>query len=405
MSRAPHPAPDLAGHRLMTSEAQLLLCCSRAQLPAATAHRIRELASGPLDWDGLCTLAAAHCVLPLLFTHLNAVAQDLVPPATLGRLRDAFARNARHSLLLASELQKIVSLFESHGIPVLPYKGPVLAQQLYGNIALRQMIDLDVLVPRSCVKRARSLLRTHGYAAVDLQVPGIEGIILRSECNIGFVRLDPPLTVELHWAFTSGRFWFPMTCEELVARTTRLTCGRAELPALDPGDLLVILCFHGSKHMWERLEWIAGVGETLKRPDIEWARVIDTARRLGCLRMVLLGTALARDLLEAPVPAALAERIAEDSSVATLAATIRARLFTGTTHLAHQSGMAYHRFHIRVKERLREKVRYAWFAIVVPEKEDWLALPLPDTWHPLYYVIRPFRLMGQYGLRLARSRP
>ena len=59
-----------------------------------------------------------------------------VPKGFLEQLRDAFYANAAHNTLLARELLKLLRLLETHGIPALPFKGPVLAVSVYGSLAL-----------------------------------------------------------------------------------------------------------------------------------------------------------------------------------------------------------------------------------------------------------------------------
>jgi len=47
---------------------------------------------------------------------------------------------------LVRRLRQLLSAFQASGIDVRPYKGPVLAIQLYGHYAMRQYRDLDLLV-------------------------------------------------------------------------------------------------------------------------------------------------------------------------------------------------------------------------------------------------------------------
>jgi len=37
-------------------------------------------------------------------------------------------------------LLKLLDLFENHGIPAVPFKGPVLASSIYGDLSLRQFL-------------------------------------------------------------------------------------------------------------------------------------------------------------------------------------------------------------------------------------------------------------------------
>jgi len=51
-----------------------------------------------------------------------------------------------HNFFLTKELLELLTLFEAHCIPASPYKGPALAIMAYGNLALRQFSDLNILV-------------------------------------------------------------------------------------------------------------------------------------------------------------------------------------------------------------------------------------------------------------------
>src|SRR5438445_800859 len=86
-----------------------------------------------------------------------------MPAGVLDRLRRQAAENARRSLRLTRELVAVVRLGQSHGIPLVSLKGPILSLSVYGDIALRQFADLDVLVHRADVSRARELLLSCGY--------------------------------------------------------------------------------------------------------------------------------------------------------------------------------------------------------------------------------------------------
>ena len=47
-------------------------------------------------------------------------------------------------------------------------------------------------------------------------------------------------------------------------------------------DTPLLLCVHGSKHIWERLGWIADIAALTKtsRP-VDWTLVLERARRFG----------------------------------------------------------------------------------------------------------------------------
>ncbi len=106
-------------------ERALLLQCVRPRADEA-AQRIRALAGSDLDWEYLQALAVEHGVVPLLNLRLHDVAGDVVPPERLRRLYELSKSSIFLNLSFAAELFRVLEIFHAAGIPVVPYKGPVL---------------------------------------------------------------------------------------------------------------------------------------------------------------------------------------------------------------------------------------------------------------------------------------
>ncbi len=49
------------------------------------------------------------------------------------------------------------------GIEAVPYKGPMLAVQAYGDIGLREFMDLDILVRHREIPKITEVMRENGY--------------------------------------------------------------------------------------------------------------------------------------------------------------------------------------------------------------------------------------------------
>ena len=128
------------------AEVQLLLYCARTEINPAMAESIQNLVQQQLDWEYLIKIAHQHGILPLFYHNLQKNCSNLVPSNVLSDLRSRSQEVACYNLSLARELLAIVKLCKSQQIPVLPYKGSVLATLLYGNLTLRSSSDLDIVV-------------------------------------------------------------------------------------------------------------------------------------------------------------------------------------------------------------------------------------------------------------------
>ncbi len=129
-------------------EDELLLRCARSKMEEEDENRISSLLDNNLDWDYLLDKATRNRLRPLLYLNLNRVGPEKVPGDVLEGLKEFFKSNARHNLLLTSELVKVMDLLENEGVQAVTYKGPVLAQGAYGNLAYREFGDIDVFIDK-----------------------------------------------------------------------------------------------------------------------------------------------------------------------------------------------------------------------------------------------------------------
>jgi hypothetical protein len=131
---------------------------------------------------------------------------------------------------------------------------------------------------------------------------------------------------------------------------------------------------------------------------MRWTELIERARAMGILRMVLLAVNLASEVFGVMPDAAAAKAIARDPEVAQLATEIVESLFeiNGRRHhderLIAESG----RLHMRMRERLRDRIRYVVRLTTRPAVEDWQAIDLPAWLSFLYPLLRPARLVAKY---------
>ena len=140
----------------------LVACCSDSSVNAHP-DRIRKLLSHPLDWEQMLRLVDHHRVVPQVYGALSALS-SLLPAQPLDALHSRYQDNARKTLWFTTELIRIVSHLESAGIKALPYKGPILADSLYGEVTQRQFCDLDVLILPADVPKAKATLLALGHS-------------------------------------------------------------------------------------------------------------------------------------------------------------------------------------------------------------------------------------------------
>ncbi|QSJ19240.1 nucleotidyltransferase family protein [Nostoc sp. UHCC 0702] len=277
------------------AEIELLLCCSRTCITPQTAERIKTLLQQDIDWTDLLQTAAVQGVMPLLYQSLNATCPENVPKTILAQLRGYFHANALHNLLLTQELLTLLALFNEHHICAIPFKGPVLAVEAYGNLALRQFGDLDILVRKQDYAKAKQLLIAQGYCMLhdsQHEAKYLQAQLWHSQrqVNVDLHYGIPPWELELE---TAG-FWQYLQPLSLTS-TTILT--------LSPEEHLLILCINGHKVFWQHLGDICNVAAMIcTHPEMDWQRITQQAQRLRIKRIIYVALILASDVLETPLP-------------------------------------------------------------------------------------------------------
>jgi len=377
-------------------EAELLVHCARLEIDPARAERIRTLAGSNVNWTRLLSLAQRHALIPLLFFHLNRVASDQVPSDKMKQLRDRSQSNAALNVLLTGEMVRLLELFEGNQIPAVPYKGPAIGVGIYGNLALRQFADLDILVPDADVWKATELLIGQGYRAHFVIPARKQSRFIR----LSYVRLfkhdTEGTTVELHWRLAPRFFGAQFDTSTLwqSARWLELQGSRVRVPL--PEDLILMLCIHGAKDCWEKLEWVCGLAELIRsEADVDWKRLLEHAKKIRCLKIVSLGLVLAHELLDAPVPADVLSQLSSRERLDFLVDHIATRFFSdnaGSLPLTRRI-----RFHLAVKDSLPEKFRYCARLALTTTPVDWEMMQLPEAVSFLYFPLRALRLLRKYG--------
>lgn len=319
--------------------------------------------------------------------------------SVMDQLRTRFHANAQLNLLVTAELLKILALFERHALIAIPYKGPVLAASVYGNLALREFTDLDVLVRKQDIPKARELLNSLGYRQHLHLADGQEAAFLHAWGEYVYVHGDNGTVVELHWALAKRHHSWRLGLEDLWGNLERLSFGGNSVLTPSPENLLLILCMHGSKHLWERLGWICDVAELIRgNKRLRWHPLLERAGAVGTERMLLLGLLLASSLLEAPLPEEVLRKAWADPKVQMIAERVRGRLFgEADTQKNIFKNVCFEADLLRLRERWQDKIRYCTLTMVTPSVEDLTFLRLPKPFWPLYYVTRPIRLTGKYA--------
>jgi len=382
---------------LQRKEETLLVLCANVAVRNGPREALRRIARECSDWPYVVETARLHGITALVSSNLDYSASDIVPREPLEMLRRRFQANAARNLFLTSELLSLIREFTASGIDALPLKGPVLAMTAYGNVALREFLDLDILVPKEQLNRAAHLLRQRGYRQPADQTAERGSRHIESQLGCDFLRQDGRVSVELHWSFLQRWLGFPVDLSALWKAPTRARLGGMDVLALPAHITLLYLCAHGTKHRWSRLCWVVDIAQLLRAgPGVDWNELMQTAESTGSRRTLFLGLHMAHILLGSEIPMKVYDEMTKDMTALRLANRLCRGVFSPRTPAGSNRGsFARDWFYLSTKERWQDRLRYVWFSagwFFLPSQKDrqWVRLPASLGW--LYIFLRPIRV-------------
>lgn len=378
-------------------ENKLIILVARRKLDGARCAELRRLLRQEINWDYLFATAQAHGVLPLLHKHLVDTA---VPSHFLSRLKRESVANSQNVLHLIAKQLRVYKLFKENGIRVALFKGPLLAQIAYGEIALRQAGDIDVLINRRDFAQARALLESLDYEMTPRLTAAQLTSHLNNHCELQFMRDEWFTVVDLHWDLAPRSFVFKLHADEVMSRLQTVTFAGTTVETFSPEDLVLYLSMHGAKHLWRRLEWIASLAETLRAiRDLNWGLLVQRAEQAHATRMLALGLRLVEKFSDVSIPSHVPARVDADSSMQRMSEQVREQLFNVCGAADSTETNLYN---LRIMDRKRDALISTVRAIFVPTLPDWQAVAFPAPLHSLYYAYRPLRLSKVYTSSLWR---
>jgi hypothetical protein len=374
-----------------------LVLLLRACVPDAN-EELRQAAQHVRDWDAVRAAAETHRLTGVLHRRLEAACPDAVPQDALDSLRAEAGEIARESLLMTAELLRLLRVLDEAGVRAVPFKGPVLSQQAYGDPGLRAFGDLDLLMSRSDVLSARAVLTRAGFRGylTPHDGPGDE-VLLRMGIHIALVRGDG-LVVELHDPGSALRGGSPTDAAAgFVGRSESVELLGRQVPALCGDDVVILQCAHGPRHQWADLEHVACLVAPIQGVTRSggWDDLIAHATAVGARRKVLVGTLLVCLVADDDPPEPVLEQAASDPVVWPLVDEALTSLLAPIRRLRLTS-VSYTPWLARYEDSQIAAARLMWRRWTLPGGDDWASLRLPPWAFSLYRAWRPVRLSVKY---------
>ena len=198
----------------------------------------------------------------------------------------------------------------------------------------------------------------------------------------------------MHWKLFREKIAKQIDTKNNSFNTLEVKINNKNINTLSLEIMIVYLCLHGSKHLWERIEWILDIDKLISSQNerIDWDIVLKLAEEMNCKISLFLGLNLSRLFFQTTFNEDI-NKLLENKLTQELSKEIL--LFTNKLLLLEEDYGKYqdvNLFQLKLIESKKDKIRHLMFIYFSITKNDYLAFPLPSYLNFLYYFIKPFRV-------------
>lgn len=371
----------------LTEEVNLLLLLLRED---TTEEKLENFNVKKINWETFVQLALHHRVFPILYMKLNKLKHFSIPESVMKVLQKKYQHNVFSMLQLTSEMEKLGRLFNKNEIAALFIKGPILADNLYGDISLRTSKDLDILISPTNIQLTEEVLKSCGYVKEE------DKSILNEDRwrthHSVFYHSNFNFSVEIHWRLNDKPDKEPTFAALWERRGTSNLSGQP-INTLGEEDLFLYLISHGARHGWFRLRWLLDI-DRFVRKGMMWENYKQIIKEYSNEHLVGQSLILAKRLLHTPIGKDFSNLLVSKSY---LLADMAMNFVKGSeiNQSFPKELVTFHQKYLWVLQKnIMQKIKYL-LILSYPSYTDYQLLKLPKKIHFLYFPLRPFLFAGR----------
>jgi hypothetical protein len=164
------------------------------------------------------------------------------------------------------------------------------------------------------------------------------------------------LSEKLHGKIIERLYAVPLDMDQIWDRSLPICINGQEIQTLSPEDMVIVLCFHGHKHAWQNLNWLADLIYIISNhPDIKWHNLFVRVETMGLKRILLIGLLLAHKHGGIRCGFEIENLSAADTTILKLALKIQLNLFQVQTL---ESSFIEPFFYLKSRQRFRDRITF-----------------------------------------------
>ena len=252
----------------------MLACAGQLEPDELQLQTIRGYMSTVIDANHLIELAVKEGMAGFLYRNLlKAGLLETLNPHHKQRLYTTYYLTIRHNLKLIHALNEILKSLMQKQVQVVLMQGISLLQQVYRDIGLRPMNDIDIWVlPDQYTDLVDCLL------SLDFK----KNLIYADTFSKGEVVLDIHTHILGGDRIQNRDLLIDLDQEEIFQAARLINIENTARLCLNASDQFLYLSLHAMKHNLERLIWLVDIKSLVAEWDAcDWKALVTRAEQLG----------------------------------------------------------------------------------------------------------------------------
>lgn len=341
-----------------------------------------------INWKYFLDLSIHHRVYPLLASKLKNFPDGFIPHSVIQTVRQYYKKNIFKMLQLSGEMNQLAEEFKINGIKSIFLKGPMLGNEIYGDISLRTCGDLDLLISIEDLDSMHQLLELQGYVKDDY-ILSVLGDWKWRHHHITYYHKFKKIKIEIHWRLNPGPGKEP-DFQTLWQRKRNSILSKMPIYILGKEDLFLFLVSHGARHGWSRLRWLVDIYQMIEQ-GIDWKQIQILSKEHNNFHIVGQSIILCSQLLNTGLIKEMRKFYSSNQSkfLAQDAVYYLEKMVNLHNEQLPKEVSRYHARHLYSLMSSKQKVLFI-LSYLYPYHVDTVTLPLPQKYHFLYFLLRPF---------------
>ena len=399
----------------LTSEELFIIICLRSGLEGDTNDEFVKIDFSIFDWDVVYEKSEQWQITPLLYkiiTKNSFLSQfSKIPDDFLQKMETKYIETVDKNKTTFGSLVKVLKVFNKSGInEIILLKGSHIAQFVYGDIGLRAMRDIDVLVRKEDLHKSVELLFQIGYGLhkrfkaqkdteIEKLIRAYKGHVPALSHPNGIKKID------IHWAITKSSL-FNINTDLLWQRVKTKNINGTNVLVLSPEDLLLHLSIHLShdhKFKSKAIRQLYDMAVTINHDSckIDWDMLRQRACKWGVEKHLYLSLRLSKEILGVSVPDDVLQGIKPKPFNEKILSKIHKRILSRQIENSDKKTTFSNIPHLdkfHPKNKLSKRLCFIFQRIFISPKEltKIYSLPTPSKRIYFYYFFRIISLLYRY---------